>query len=121
MIPSQSRRNRGRSGDLVPQVFTPASWVPALTAGLGALVALAEGWQRIARYGEVWSAYRTASERMKRERRLYLNGAGACRSLDDDAAYLQLVETVEAILAEEQQVYWRNRDSESGGRGSPAQ
>jgi hypothetical protein len=24
-------------------------------------------------------------------------------------AYLQLVESVEAILAEEQQVYWRNR------------
>ena len=61
------------------QVFTPRLWVPAVTAGLGALVALAEGWQRITRYGETWIAYRTASERMKRERRLYLNGAGAYR------------------------------------------
>ena len=33
---------------------------------------------------------------MKRERRLYLNGAGAYRGLDDDIAYLQLVESVEA-------------------------
>jgi hypothetical protein len=82
------------------QVFTPATWVPVLTAGLGALVALAEGWQRIARYGETWIAYRTASERMKRERRLYLNGVGSYRGLDDDAAYLQLVESVEAILGE---------------------
>jgi hypothetical protein len=94
------------------QVFTSATWVRVLTAGLGALVALAEGWQRIARYGETWIAYRTASERMKRERRLYLNGAGSYRELDDDAAYLQLVESVEAILAEEQQVYWRNRGTE---------
>ena len=39
------------------QVFTPRMWVPAVTAGLGALVvALAEGWQRIARYGETWIA-----------------------------------------------------------------
>jgi hypothetical protein len=92
------------------QVFT-AAWVPALTAGLGALVALSEGWQRIARYNETWVSYRSASERMKREQRLYLNGAGAYRDLDNEAAYLQLVENVEAIIAEEQQVYWHNRGS----------
>ena len=97
------------------QVFTPASWVPAVTAGLGALVTLSEGWQRIARYGETWLAYRNASERMKRERRLYANGAGAYRGLDDDVAYFQLVENVEAIIAEEQQVYWRNRGGQDGG------
>ena len=106
------------------QVFTPATWVPVLTAGLGALVALAEGWQRIARYGETWIAYRTASERMKREGRLYLNGAGSYRGSDDDAAFLQLVESVEAMLAEEQQVYWRNRGGEGGatpGRRLPTE
>jgi Protein of unknown function (DUF4231) len=97
------------------QVFTPATWVPPLTAGLGALVALSEGWQRIARYNETWVAYRTASERMKREHRLYLNGAGSYRGLDDGAAFLQLVESVEAIVAEEQQVYWRSRASQGGG------
>jgi hypothetical protein len=68
------------------QIFTPATWVPAVTAGLGALVTLSEGWQRIARYGETWVANRNASERMKRERRLYANGAGAYRGLDDHAA-----------------------------------
>jgi Protein of unknown function (DUF4231) len=97
------------------QVFTPATWVPPLTAGLGALVALSEGWQRIARYNETWAAYRTASERMKREDRLYLNGAGGYRGLEDKAAFLQLVENVEAIIAEEQQVYWRDRAAPSGG------
>lgn len=96
------------------QVFKEESWVPPLTAGLGALVALSEGWQRIARYGETWVAYRTASERMKREQRLYVNSAGAYRGLDDEAAFLQLVENVEAILAEEQQVFWRNRGGQGG-------
>jgi hypothetical protein len=91
------------------QVFTPAPWVPPVTAGLGALVALSEGWQRIARYSETWISYRNASERMKRERRLYANGAGGYRGLDNETAYLQLVENVEATIAEEQQVYWRNR------------
>jgi hypothetical protein len=90
------------------QVFT-GTWVPVVTAALGALITLTEGWQRIARYGEVWITYRIASERMKRERRLYLNGAGPYRGLDDDAAYLALVESVEGILAEEQQIYLRVR------------
>jgi hypothetical protein len=51
---------------------------------------------------------------MKRERRLYANGAGAYRALDDQTAYLQFVESVEAIIAEEQQVYWRNRGGQDG-------
>jgi hypothetical protein len=82
----------------------------------GALVILSEGWQRIARYGETGVAYRTASECMKRERRLYLNGAGAYRDLDDAAAFLQLVESTETILADEQQVYWRNRGGQAGAK-----
>jgi hypothetical protein len=53
--------------------------------------------------------------RVKRERRLYANGAGAYRDLDDDIAYLQFVENVEVIIAEEQQVYWRNRGGQDGG------
>jgi hypothetical protein len=85
-----------------------------VTAGLGALVALSEGWQRIARDGETWVADRNASERMKREQRLCVNGAGAYRGLDDEAAFLQLAENVEAIPAEEQQVSWRNRGSQGG-------
>jgi hypothetical protein len=96
------------------QVFSEKPWVPPLTAGLGALVALSEGWQRIARYGETWLAYRTASERMKREQRLYVNGAGSYRGLDDEAAFLQLVENIETIIAEEQQIYWHNRGRQRG-------
>lgn len=92
------------------QVFRNPSLTPVLTSLLGALVALAEGWRQIARYDEAWTAYRVASERMKRERRLYVNGAGEYRGLtDEDEAFLHFVETVEAILAEEQRIYWQKR------------
>src|SRR3954466_16275790 len=94
------------------QVFAARPWVPVVTAALGAVVVLIEGWQRITRYGETWTAYRTASERMKREQRLYVNGAGAYHNVGEDEAYLRFVEAIEAIIAEEQQIYWQNRGSE---------
>jgi uncharacterized protein DUF4231 len=31
-------------------------WIPVITAALGGAIALTEGWQRIARYGETWIA-----------------------------------------------------------------
>ena len=98
-----SRHLHGRPVDLGAAYFTASD--PTFTA-------LAEGWQRIARYGETWISYRTASERMKREQRLYVNGAGAYRNVDEDEAYLRFVEAIEAIIAEEQQIYWQNRGSE---------
>ena len=94
--------------------------MPVLTALLGAVVALAEGWRQIARYDEAWAAYRLASERMKRERRLYVNGAGEYRGLaDEEAAFLRFVEAVEAIVAEEQRIYWQKRGDRTSN-GAPA-
>ena len=102
------------------QVFRDARWVPVLTALLGAVVALAEGWRQIARHDEAWAAYRVASERMKRERRLDVNGAGDYRGLEDEeAAFLHFVEAVEAIVAEEQRIYWKSR-GEGSGDAAPA-
>ncbi|BCM88075.1 DUF4231 domain-containing protein [Methylobacterium indicum] len=90
----------------------PANWVPVATAALGAMVVLIEGWQRISRYNETWPGYRAASERMKREQRLYVNGAGVYRGVEEDEAYLRFVEAVEAAIAEEQQLYWKSRPVE---------
>ncbi len=111
------------------QVFRDALWVPVLTALLGAVVALVEGWRLIARYDEAWAAFRVASEKMKRERRLYVNEAGEYRSLaDEDEAFLRFVEAIETIVAEEQHIYWQNRSDNSSpasrtsvkpGRSSP--
>ena len=102
------------------QVFQEYWWTAAVTAALGAVVILTEGWQRIARYDETWISYRTASERMKREFRLYVNGAGDYRSLAEEEAYLRWVEAIEAIIAEEQQIYWlaQRRDTGRSERGA---
>ncbi len=91
------------------QVFAAAPWVPIVSGAIGAIVAVAAGWQRIARYSETWVSYRTASERMKRERRLYTHGAGAYRGLPEREAYLTFVEVIESIIAEEQNIFWRDR------------
>jgi hypothetical protein len=91
------------------QVFGAAPWVPIVSGSIGAVVAIGAGWQRIARYSETWVSYRTASERMKRERRLFTHGAGAYRGLPNREAYLTFVEAIEGIIAEEQNIFWRDR------------
>jgi hypothetical protein len=91
------------------QVFGTERWVPIVSGLIGAIVAIAAGWQRIARYSETWVSYRTASERMKRERRLYTHGAGSYRGLPEREAYLTFVEAIEGIIAEEQNIFWRER------------
>jgi hypothetical protein len=91
------------------QVFGGAPWLPIVSGSIGAIVAIAAGWQRIARYSETWVSYRTASERMKRERRLYTHGAGGYRGLPEREAYLTFVEAIEGIIAEEQNIFWRDR------------
>ncbi len=95
-------------------VFGAEPWSRIATGALGAVVAIVEGWQRIARYAEGWTVYRMASEKMKREQRLYLTGAGGYRGVaDEDAAFVQFVEAIEAVIAEEQQIYWRDRVTEA--------
>jgi 4-amino-4-deoxy-L-arabinose transferase-like glycosyltransferase len=81
---------------------------------LGITVALVQGVQRIWKYDEIWPEYRKASERMKREWRLYVNGAGAYRELaDENEAFLRFVEATEQVIAEEQQIYFELRGGET--------
>ena len=54
------------------------------TAGLGEVVVIAKGAERIGKFEETWLSYRKAAERMKREYRLYANGAGAYREVPDE-------------------------------------
>jgi hypothetical protein len=91
--------------------------VPAVTAALGVAIAVLTGGQRIWKYDENWVAYRRASEQMKREYRLYINGAGAYADLtDEDEAYRRFVENTEGIIAQEQQIYWQTR-ADTGRKG----
>ncbi|MEO1020209.1 MAG: DUF4231 domain-containing protein, partial [Pseudomonadota bacterium] len=77
-------------------VYAATTWVSVSTACLGALVAVAKGWEHIARYEERWISYRIASERMRRECRLYVNGAGTYRDIDNEEdAYVDFVDAIE--------------------------
>jgi hypothetical protein len=99
----------------VVQIVPSELWVKLVTAVLGLIVVLAKGVERIWNYEETWQGYRKASERMKREYRLYINGAGAYREIaDEEQEYLRFVEAIEQIIAEEQQLYWQSRVG--GGR-----
>jgi hypothetical protein len=104
----------------VLQALSPARWVGVATALVGGLVAVAEGWRAQRAYAGTWKAYRIASERMKRERRLYVNGAGEYRDLvNEEEAFLRFVEAVERVIAEEQQIYWSRRGGEpASGSGT---
>lgn len=90
----------------VLQVLQWNYWGPIVTAVVGAAVALFEGWRRTARYSESWTAYRVAAERMKRELRLYVNAAGRYSVSDEEIAYRHFVESIESVIAEEQQIFW---------------
>ena len=103
----------------VVQIFPPETqpyrWPTIVTCLLGLIVVLAKGLERIGNFEETWLGYRKAAERMKREYRLYINGAGGYReAADEERAYLQFVEAIEEIIAEEQQIFWQSRAG--GGR-----
>lgn len=63
---------------------------------------------RIWRYDETWVEYRRASERMLRERRLFINVAGPYADITDEEESLRyFIETIEQIIAEEQKIYFK--------------
>lgn len=81
---------------------------------LGVAVAVAQAAQRVFRYAETWPEYRLASECMKREYRLFSNSAPPYAD-DDEIAQGQLVLRLEAVIAQEQKIFFdRARGKESG-------
>ena len=101
-------------GVMVVQIFNDLAWALPLTVAFGALVVIAQGLSRVGKYEQTWRGYHLASEAMKREYRLYINGAGsyapeADEAADEDATYRCFVEQIEAIIAEEQHLFRHHR------------
>jgi hypothetical protein len=84
-------------GAVVPVLAATGApgWVTAVVA---ATVVVAEGAQQLFQWQSNWLLYRSTSEELKRERFLYLAGAGPYTG--DDRRRV-LAERVEAVLAEE--------------------
>lgn len=92
----------------VLQVFSGQAWVSIATAVLGASVAVLRALDSLLRPNETWQAYRKASEGLRREYRLYLNNSeNYVQAEDEEAAYRLFVERVEAVIAEEQKLFWQ--------------
>lgn len=103
----------GGAGTSLVQVWAPSPvhWVTIVTAALGVVVVLAKGIERIWDFDGSWVTYRKASETMKRERRLFVNGAGPYVEIpEDEQAYILFVNRIEEIIAVEQKTFWGARD-----------
>ncbi len=83
----------------------PAHWMGILISFLDGAVALGQGAQRVFRFAESWPEYRLASERMKREYRLFINGVDAYLG-ENTKAQAHYVKRLEEIIAEEQKVFF---------------
>jgi len=94
------------------QALPGGPWKSIVSAALGASIVIVEGWKKIARYDDTWRSYRAASERMKHERRLYVNAAGPYEEHDEEKARKLFVSAVEDIISEEQQLFWSIRHGE---------
>ncbi len=90
-------------------VLAAASIPPIVSAVLGAVILGIEGLQQLFKYHETWISYRSTAEDLKREKSLFLAGAGPYR-LSRDAAAL-LVERVESRIATETNA-WRQLQEE---------
>lgn len=68
---------------------------------LGVLVVVVEGLQHVNQHHENWIRYRATCEGLRREKFLYLAGAGRYEGLSEEQAFRQLAASVEALLAHE--------------------
>ena len=87
---------------------------------LGVSVALVQGTLRIWRFDETWIEYRLASERILRERRLFINAVGPYAAIENEGASLRhFIEAVEQIIAEEQKIYFKQDWTEEPSESAP--
>lgn len=112
---AQKLYKRTKLGQLVITAAIPVAallgaskWVPGV---IGAIVVVLEGAQQLYRHHEHWITYRSTCEALKRERYLYLAGAGAYASAANPLTLL--AENVEALLSQEQQKWALNQASQA--------
>jgi len=92
--------------------ITSVHWTSIAAALLGALVVISKGIERIWDFDGTWLGYRKASEAMKREKRLFVNGAMVYEHcVNDHEAFLLFIKRVEGIITEEQNNFMGNHES----------
>lgn len=80
-------------------VVAAADAAVAVAGALGAVIVVLEGLQQLFQYQQNWVAYRGTAEALKREKFLYLAGAGPYRDADGRAGLL--AQRVEDLVTQE--------------------
>jgi len=88
------------SAALVP-LFSSLDGYAVLAGGLGVVVVIVEGLQHVNQHHENWIRYRATCENLRREKYLYLAGAGGYERMTDEQALRQLAAQVESVLSRE--------------------
>lgn len=96
---------------VVAAVHSPV-WV---TGGLAAVIVVLEGVQHLYQFQEHWITYRSTAESLKRERYLYLAGAGPYAEGD---RHRTLAERLEGVMSQEN-VKWIASSQQSPSIPSP--
>jgi Protein of unknown function (DUF4231) len=85
----------------------------ALTASLGALIVVVEGFQQLNQYQQNWTLYRSNAEALKHEKFLFLARAGPYASVIDGHALL--ADRIEGLISQEH-AKWVSARREEGER-----
>lgn len=96
-------------------------WTAIAASILGGAIVIFQGLHRVFRYSEIWREYRLASERMKREWRMFVNRAEPYDCAETEAQRLYIT-NLEKIIAEEQKIFFDRihnpeQDQEKGAAG----
>jgi len=73
--------------------------VVLVTAGLGVLITVLEGWLHLYQYQQNWTTYRSTCEQLKHEKYLYLGNAPPYATANDKRAIL--AERIESLVSQE--------------------
>lgn len=83
-----------------------ASVTEKVTAVMGGMIVILKGIERIWLPAEKWLNYRKASEALKREKELYVEGIAIYNMDDEQTAYKLYVNRCIQIKSEEQNNFW---------------
>jgi len=88
------------------QLFSPGpNPIAIVTTLMGLVIILLKNIEGVYMLDETWLSYRSISENMKRERRLFINLAGNYKDMDDSNAYLRFVEVTENLIKKEHETW----------------
>lgn len=82
------------------------AWIDLAVSILGGAIVLSQGLQRIYRFGDLWTEYRRASERMKSEKRMFINAVPPYNAEAEERSRILYVEALEKAIAEERKLFF---------------